>query len=349
MSASDISIAHGVPWPTTIPEQLAKLRSLIPLLKGEEFAIVRDTIAALTTSEDEAVAVLTRHLKEDSNQKLAPFRVLEAQLLAERRSIESESTESQARATIEMAKAHQLTVDEALLLSYVQFGKEPAHKFMVGILHRKSGLPRIVAHNFFVAGQADPSFLATWGSVLAYCPYPLFPVMEEFGGLNRVMLSEVQMAQTSVTGGDPSVSRVIPRPSVYKQAVPVVGGEYWVPVQRTPAGDGVDLSIVEETVRVLQAQVADLGRRAQPYNGPGRSNNYRGASRARGRGDSNRGRGRDAFRPRRGYTGPRGGADTDSATSPKTCFGCGEVGHVVHDCPVQDQQHSNIAPTSGGF
>ena len=267
------------------------------------------------TDAAKAIVELTKHLKEQSLQRIAPFRVKEAQLASERESIAGDSEELQHRTTLDMAKSKQFYPEEVMMLTYVQYGKAEAQRFYVGLLQRKSGLQRVVAHNFYVAAHCEPSFIATWGDVLTYCPYPLFPSGEGFTALNRTLLAEVQAAYEMghVIGGDSTQPRDIPRPTVFKPthaAVPT-GGEYRVAVENGQ----VNLTEVEDSYVALKRDVDDL--RQTVYS------SLQGQPRGRGRGS---------------YGPSYGPSYRGAARAPKVCYSCGKEGHIARECRSSRRQ-----------
>jgi len=289
-------------------------------------------------------SALQRYFEVQEQRKLDPWRYRESQMLAERNSIMAESDATLQSATIEMAKAAQFGPDEVLALSYLQYGNAEARKYFVGLLQRKSGLQRMTAHNFYVASQAEPAFLDMWGAVLLYCPYPLFPAVEGFHNLNRMMLTAVRdsyEAGANVHGGG---DRVIPQPAVYKRANKVTGGEYWAAVHTNAEGkQAVNLSEIESAhlahardLSILKKEIANMKKQANrgrgdqqqgertgypsSYNNPNAYTNYN--TTYNGREVGRMGSGRGGIRGRRsggrGSGGnPRGGADLDENFGPE--------------------------------
>lgn len=181
---------------------------------------------------------------------------------------------------VDLAKAGELSIEDAMSIQYVVFGSPEDHLFFSHILLRMSGVDRIHAHNWYVAEMLGPVFIDTYGEILSRLEFPLFPNKEEFSGLNTRLL---KWASEAPTGG--GAKKAIP--PMFKNSTPkITGGEYWAPVLSTATGPAANLTEIESAFSTLTQRVTSLEHQTSA-----RSNKQQGYRGRGGRGGTFRGGG----------------------------------------------------------
>ena len=209
-----------------------------------------------------------------------------------------------------------LSADEALTLGYLLWGTADDRKVFAGFLLRRHGQARIAAHNFFVGSKREEAFLQVNGVALLSLARPLFPAeTPELSTLNQRVLAEAQVTGAGTNDTNNGIFRHA------KPADDVVGGEFWAPVQATAQGFAVDLTPVEEAFKSLRNQVNSYNGRQAPMR------NFRRSQGGTAQGQQSQVRSSVGSQFRRG---PRGGRAPNDEQ--KTCFLCGELGHVQRFC-----------------
>jgi len=201
-----------------------------------------------------ATKELVRHLEEQEKRAQEPWRVKASHLDSRRARYKAEDRSELQRVFADLAKNNMLSVAEAMIGTYTLFGSEDDLRFFSALLCREQACDRVRAHNFFVAEQLGPDFLAQYGPQLLELEFPLFPSDDRFSAVNQRLLREVR----EVSGG----ATPHKTPSVYRGDGILVGGSV-LPVIQSEAGPVVDVSVVEaafdnvfQQLRQLQEQMA---------------------------------------------------------------------------------------------
>lgn len=270
----------------TSEERILALENDIKRLKNEL------QHAQATTTEKSLVEYFTEAKMVERHKWLPQFSTAAAQ----RRTWTEESTEEKRKLFLAKAKASMVSPGDALLAMYLLFGDASALDVLRSLLiHTAPGEQRVNAHNLYIASLHPEHWRIAHGDTVATLKFPLFPPGEDFVILNQRLLDEASTG-TEVTGAGKARPPLSVLPSVFRPEPSLpTGGEFWSPVQDTPSGPAVNLTVVEDAVSQIQRQLSFLQNRGRG----GHQQNYRG--RNRGRGQSNG----------RGVGYPRGGESSD--------------------------------------
>jgi len=269
------------------------------------------------TSTTEA---LREYFEKAERRGLQRWRATAEKLEAERNVLWRETEVQQRLMFVDRAKASLLYPEDVITGTYLLFGDDAARRFYAGVLLRKTGLDRVVAHNFFVSSKLDESFVNIHGDRLVDFAWPLFPPDANFAALNEKLLSETN----EPSGG----GRQVNRPSVFRPASGE-GAGYTAPVLMDGNGQQyVDLSEIESAYLTLQQAVA--ASRQPRQDATQRSQNISQRGRGSGRGTGSR----------------RGGRARGGGIEPGTCFTCGGRGHKANQCPSSASEQPKTTQSS---
>jgi hypothetical protein len=301
-------------------------------------------------------AALAKHFASKELRRLHPWRA-ESEAARDKWSMQAaKEVETIQAVFLAQCEAFQVVPEDMILIYYLLYATEEEKRAYAWAVMHEGPMERLRAHNWAVAEKGEATkakFLTTNGAAIAKLTLPLFPTIPEFGTLNTLVLRSVD----GVSGGSFAETRCAAfkqapstKSGVQAKGKELVGGEFYVPVLKNADGVSyVELTVVEETVSLLQRQVAELHsdvqqlKRRQPRqparrdNGPttpSNNNNY-GAYANNNQSypnyqNSNRGRGQGNSQPPR-Y--PRGGED----------------GGSPNPAPAYNAQAYNAQPTPSGF
>jgi hypothetical protein len=166
----------------------------------------------MKTPAKDAAAVIAEEAVLTRLRAREPWRAAIENAAAERADVELQKQAEQRELFLALCKAHALSSDDVLALTYILYGDAASLKFYAHVLMRKSGMARITAHNYFVASQRPDAdaFSHADGALLATLPLPLFPPVAEFAAQSATLLREytIWLAQhggTPVEGGAPQM------------------------------------------------------------------------------------------------------------------------------------------------
>ena len=221
----DIVREEGHVWPDNNEARVGVLLGLLPTLKGPDFEKARDLCLLLQGKDNGKgpTADLKKYFEEQEARRLQQWRVLAAELEVERTGILAQDRSKLQKQFCNMAKAAMFSPEDVVVLAHVLFGDESDLRLLAGLMMRKRGRERIVAHNFFMGSMQDPSFMAMYGTQLQQMPWPLFPASADLQALNQKLLDE------AATGSE--------IPSVFRKAAPATTA-LSSPQRRPPQQEG---------------------------------------------------------------------------------------------------------------
>ncbi len=166
-----------------------------------------ESVRPRSTTQD-AGSVLAEEAKLKRLRDREPWQTAIENAAAERTDISLQTQLEQRELFVALAKAHALTPEDTMALTYSLYGSAETAKIYAHLVMRKTGLARIVAHNFFVASQRTDAqaFGHAEGALLLTLPLPLFPPMPEFAAQTATLLREYSLWYTQHGGGSPQVA-----------------------------------------------------------------------------------------------------------------------------------------------
>ena len=147
----EIVSASKLAWPNDSAGRLAVLIDLLPKLKGRDFEKVREMCHLLRAENScSDSSALREYFEAQEARRIQNWRTTASTLNAERKSILSQDVNALKEQFMDMAKASMFTADEVLISTCVIHGTPEDLRFLAGLMMRRRGFDRIVAHNFFV-------------------------------------------------------------------------------------------------------------------------------------------------------------------------------------------------------
>ena len=213
-SIAAIVAEQGREWPTTLSDRIDAMRAVLTELAGPEYIQVKDALELLlrrststmapSDAESRAAIALKNYFEGQEQRSIQKWRVIEATLASEKKSIAAESLESMRDFFQDQAKNGMLEAGDVLVLNYLLYGDESQKKFLAGTMLRHQGQERVRAHNFNVGLALDASFMEQYGDKVAKLELPLFPAKREFTTLNQKVLACVDSTggAYNAIGGD---------------------------------------------------------------------------------------------------------------------------------------------------
>jgi hypothetical protein len=236
----------------------------------------------------------------------------------------------------QLAKSEKIPPTESLILTYLLEGETcsaEAVYFCAYLLLMIPAQQRLSVHNWNVAQTMPKTEKESYGDAISRLSFPLFPTVtghpgdDVFKGLNfdllRAVEKEIAGAGTNCEGKMPAGHSMFDRASFFGEDV-AGAGYYTIPVQQSPNGSIVDVSVIHDAVFEIRQELQNLRNtrqnsagRNQVGQGPRGNGNGRGGN---GRGGNGRG-GHGKHR----WHQPQGGdaedtnndANTTQAGSPK--------------------------------
>jgi hypothetical protein len=230
----------------SLPDALiAAAVSDLALPLEDQAAVALWLLKERATSADISSTLVAQFERQDKRAR-EPWRTTLEACEAERTAIKKQPISELQAEYLELAKVGQLTPEDALIVGYLLHGTAEQRAFFGGLVMRKQGLARVVAHNYAVAAGREEAFVQIYGAALEHFPYPLYPAQgAPFAALNTRVLS----AAASPNGGG---ATHLFRPTEVEGGgtLPVVhDGTAWV----------VDITVVEDAFNSLFNDLNRLG------------------------------------------------------------------------------------------
>ena len=149
----------------------------------------------------ESKSDVAKLLEKNEERAREPWRVAVQNASVDKTVFTKQTTTVQQQQFVEGAKAHRVSQEDVLTLTYLLFGAAESHRFYCGIILNKRGSARIQAHNWYVANAVKDSeaFLTAHGKTIQGLTVPLFPPVDELHGLNTALLLDA--AAEGISGG----------------------------------------------------------------------------------------------------------------------------------------------------
>lgn len=213
--------------------------------------------------DDSATILLARQFEAQERRSREAWRSTSEALSAERSSISNQPIEQLRDEYLELAKAAQLSPEDAVTVAYLLYADEADRKFWAASILRKHGNDRVRAHNFSVGSKREEAFMSVHGAKLLNFTLPLYPALPSFSALNTRILSEVPH------GGSPSS----PASTLFRTNIEGAG---FLPVGQLPDGQwAADSTSVENQLkRQVSALESKLRRVSNQGRGRGRGSSH---------------------------------------------------------------------------